>query len=234
MRLRMAGKHIRERDWFAVAVDFLIVFVGVFVGLQASNWNETRLAKAEGFVLVERIVNDLLAIQLEATLKVDFLQGNLDRIEDIIAMLSEEAVSASSDQLAEKLRFVVRMPGTIERSPTYIELLAGGMRRISDDEQRAAIVRHDGAILDSKEFHAIRRQAIAPHNQPLVRLMYLIEELSVLDAVELSGGELELRLALFALRDAYGAEQNQLRHILQATQDLLEKLGEGAGEIAQP
>ncbi len=47
MLLRRITKHIKNENWFAVFIDFLIVVVGVFVGLQVQNWNADRLAKEE-------------------------------------------------------------------------------------------------------------------------------------------------------------------------------------------
>jgi hypothetical protein len=36
--LRRVTGHVQKQDWFAVGVDFAIVVVGVFVGIQVSNW----------------------------------------------------------------------------------------------------------------------------------------------------------------------------------------------------
>lgn len=43
MVLRRFRDHVTEHNWFAVFVDFVIVVAGVFVGIQASNWNQARL-----------------------------------------------------------------------------------------------------------------------------------------------------------------------------------------------
>lgn len=42
MILRRITKHVKDQNWFAVALDFLIVVLGVFIGLQISNWNDAR------------------------------------------------------------------------------------------------------------------------------------------------------------------------------------------------
>ena len=42
MILRRLTKHVKDQNWFAVALDFLIVVLGVFIGLQISNWNDAR------------------------------------------------------------------------------------------------------------------------------------------------------------------------------------------------
>lgn len=42
MRLRSLTEHIREQNWFAVALDFFIVVVGILIAFQITNWNERR------------------------------------------------------------------------------------------------------------------------------------------------------------------------------------------------
>jgi hypothetical protein len=40
MILRRTMEHLRRQDWVAVAIEFVIVVLGVFVATQVSNWNE--------------------------------------------------------------------------------------------------------------------------------------------------------------------------------------------------
>ncbi len=42
MILRRVIAHFRRQEWTAIFLDFLIVVVGVFIGLQVNNWNEAR------------------------------------------------------------------------------------------------------------------------------------------------------------------------------------------------
>ena len=42
MLLRRITKHVKDQNWFAVGLDFLIVVIGVFIGLQVNTWNEAR------------------------------------------------------------------------------------------------------------------------------------------------------------------------------------------------
>ncbi len=42
MILTSVTKHVKEQNWFAVFIDFLIVVVGVFIGIQVANWNASR------------------------------------------------------------------------------------------------------------------------------------------------------------------------------------------------
>src|SRR6478752_3615626 len=52
-----ASKH----DWFGVVVELLIVIAGVFLGLQANNWNVARTERAEARQYRSQIVSSLRA-----------------------------------------------------------------------------------------------------------------------------------------------------------------------------
>ena len=43
---RMAAR-LRAQDWVAILIELTIVIVGVFVGTQVSNWNQSRLERLE-------------------------------------------------------------------------------------------------------------------------------------------------------------------------------------------
>jgi hypothetical protein len=43
---RRLYEHVKTHNWFAVAIDFVIVVIGVFVGIQVSNWNDARALSA--------------------------------------------------------------------------------------------------------------------------------------------------------------------------------------------
>jgi len=68
---RRWGGVAREQNWFAVAIDFVIVVAGVFLAIQAANWNESRKARAEERRYYTQIVEDLRLDQqdLQSALK---------------------------------------------------------------------------------------------------------------------------------------------------------------------
>ena len=47
MIMRRAIANLRRHDWTAVGIELVVVVLGVFIGLQASNWNEARADRAE-------------------------------------------------------------------------------------------------------------------------------------------------------------------------------------------
>ncbi len=58
MLLRRITKHVKDQNWFAVGLDFLIVVIGVFIGLQVANWNDARLQRADERQLIQRLAEE--------------------------------------------------------------------------------------------------------------------------------------------------------------------------------
>lgn len=57
---------MREQNYYAVAVEFVIVLAGVVIGFQVNAWNEARVSDQRAVELLDRIEEEFLA--LEATL----------------------------------------------------------------------------------------------------------------------------------------------------------------------
>ncbi len=65
MVLHRMREHVATHNWFAVAVDVGIVVVGVFLGMQANNWNATRIERAEAFAYRAQIIENLRANEID-------------------------------------------------------------------------------------------------------------------------------------------------------------------------
>jgi hypothetical protein len=50
---------VREQNWFAVVFEIAILVIGVFLGIEASNWNEARQQDAAAREYIARIREDL-------------------------------------------------------------------------------------------------------------------------------------------------------------------------------
>lgn len=59
MILRRVALHLRRQDWIAVSIELVVVVLGVFIGLQAANWNEERLSAKRGAVYAEQLKAEL-------------------------------------------------------------------------------------------------------------------------------------------------------------------------------
>jgi len=59
MILRSITEHVRTQNWFAVGIDFFIVVVGVFIGIQVANWNEAQAERARELLLLGELRAEL-------------------------------------------------------------------------------------------------------------------------------------------------------------------------------
>lgn len=64
MVVRRFREHVSSHNWFAVAIDVAIVVVGVFLGLQANNWNSERLERSAVRDFRAEVIENLRANEL--------------------------------------------------------------------------------------------------------------------------------------------------------------------------
>lgn len=43
MILRRLTQSLKTQDWTAIVIEFVLLMCGVFLGIQASNWNTDRI-----------------------------------------------------------------------------------------------------------------------------------------------------------------------------------------------
>ena len=99
MLLRRITQHVKNQNWFAVLLDFLIVVVGVFIGIQVANWNDGRAERNQASDLVMRMVAETSAsskeleeytiVHQEISRKASLLAVSLKNAEDCLAMDTE-------------------------------------------------------------------------------------------------------------------------------------------------
>lgn len=61
MILRRITQHVKEQNWFAVALDFVIVVFGILIAFQITSWNEERIEQQRGKDYAARLTDDLRA-----------------------------------------------------------------------------------------------------------------------------------------------------------------------------
>jgi len=87
MILRRVIEHFRKQEWTAIAIDFVIVVAGVFVGLQVSNWNAARDDRVKEATYLAQLVDDLNA----DLASIDRVNNAAGRRMSVIALVLERA-----------------------------------------------------------------------------------------------------------------------------------------------
>lgn len=63
MILRRLAQQLREQNWAAIAIEFVLLVLGVFLGIQVANWNEDRQQAARQVHYLERLRIDFVGIR---------------------------------------------------------------------------------------------------------------------------------------------------------------------------
>ncbi|MEO0818771.1 MAG: DUF6090 family protein, partial [Pseudomonadota bacterium] len=93
MILRKLASAIRRQDWFTVALEIVIVMIGILLGLQVNAWNQARIDRAEEAVFLRALYQDVLALEKNSRELID------------LRLLELEAIAAGSDVLFGKAEF---------------------------------------------------------------------------------------------------------------------------------
>ena len=59
MILRRLTQSLKEQHWMAIAIEFVLLVLGVFLGIQVSNWNTDLETRQKGAVFTQRLKDDL-------------------------------------------------------------------------------------------------------------------------------------------------------------------------------
>ncbi|GJL91339.1 hypothetical protein [Hyphococcus sp.] len=131
MILRRVIAHFKKQEWTAIALDFLIVVVGVFVGLQVNNWNERLAERDTEARLLTYLAEDLLADKAAIERAANSAEWRMSALDYVLHEASGAAMPATlltetgSDPVREIARFDVNPPYAINKAMTLTRLLDG-------------------------------------------------------------------------------------------------------------
>lgn len=102
MLLRSITKHVKDQNWFAVALDFFIVVVGILIAFQITSWNESRTTRQHEV----KVLRDLAAnLRTDKDGYVVSLEGTLNKISAINYLL-ENASGVAPGSLDDGLEIL--------------------------------------------------------------------------------------------------------------------------------
>jgi len=166
MLLRRITKHATNQNWFAVFIDFLIVVVGVFIGIQVANWNASNLSQAKE----QKVLNQLNQEFEQLVLLTDkSLSSNNDALNATVEVLKVIQSGIEPEDTAQFGKLLIKA-GSSASAPyeptTLTELLSsGGLSDISSAELRTALIRFHETMTTHRKLDDLTLQRIStPHD----------------------------------------------------------------------
>ena len=149
MLLRRITKHVTDQNWFAVFIDFLIVVVGVFIGIQVSNWNQLNIDRKDEAVLLQDLHADVVSVQ---NLSKRLIVQRRERFKELSALVDTFSGGKPTQVFDKQVCFTMLASNIIyvgrAELPSLIQLRSAGRMNIIAD---AALQRALAKLTQSRE-----------------------------------------------------------------------------------
>jgi len=116
-----AGAH----DWFGVAIELAIVMLGVFLGIQASNWNAARLDVQRGVEYRNRLIAELANTERAMAASAAYYQDVHRHALAALAALDQPEEALGTPFLVDAYQATQIFPRSANHS-TWDEILSSG------------------------------------------------------------------------------------------------------------
>ena len=238
MVVRRFREDVAKQNWFAVAIDIAVVVLGVFLGLQANNWNNDRLDRNRGQRYRERLIDDLAANQEDFRQRIVYYR----QVHDAgYAALRDLRRPSSDDPVAFLLaafKAAHVLPRSAQRATNREIVSAGAMGSLGDDSIRQKIMSYYSGLDMTDALTA----TLPPYRDQLRSVMpYEIQRAILMDCPERDSEDAQgrpdvflnascrpkldakqARTAAFQVRSARGIELELTRSVVEDDQKIFQ------------
>lgn len=150
MQLLRLSKHLKEQNWFAVFLELFIVFIAVFIGLQADNWNQDRVARETATTYYLRLIEDMRAEESSRLARITYYRQALEHGKRALLAMQQPNSDLGQQFLIDVYQSTQLWNYTPQRA-TYDELLSIGIANaIPDLEVRSLLANLYNGLDNSK------------------------------------------------------------------------------------
>jgi len=143
MILRRISEQVRKQQWTAIAIEFVIVVLGVFLGLQVENWNQGRLESERELEMLGRLAEEFNAVEADLVQVVEQFARTERSTATVIGAIRLGRPDADEQAFKNALRDTQYVWDAPSLSVTYTELVGtGALSRLADPELRHALTRY--------------------------------------------------------------------------------------------
>ena len=152
MILRRFTQHIKEQNWFAIGLEVIILVVGIFLGMQVTEWNDERKDKESEAEYINKLIDDVDAsgLLLEQEILLGIKTTNASSVA-LKALWDKNLTEDNQDKFIEGLKHVDLVPFLRIQNTTMTELIqTGDIKLIQESEIRSELIKFHEAYLTLK------------------------------------------------------------------------------------
>lgn len=160
MLLRRMSENLKSQNWTGVGLDLAVVILGIFLGLQASQWYEHRQEIGMESSILSRLGEDFEAITAGARSAIQFHQEQIVALKQMQTSLRNGKLGTGAEEqfrvgLSDAMGYDLG-PG---RSGTYVEILSSGyFRLLRSQELRKALSEYDDSVQKADYLFSVFQQ----------------------------------------------------------------------------
>lgn len=140
MFVKRLRQEAARQNWFGVAVDLVILIVGVFLGIQVNDWNQSRLDRQKGSDYRQRLAVDIAANNRDFARRKVYYSTVRAFARNALAALDRPVQADPAAFLVNAYQATQIIPSKLRRS-TYDEILAtGNLENLGDAALRERVV----------------------------------------------------------------------------------------------
>jgi hypothetical protein len=156
---RRLVEHAKSQNWFAVSLDFLIVVVGVFLGIEAARWNQDRQDRQE-----ERRYYGQLLVDLRADLETFAgAESRADRHDEAAQLVIDRLGGKAPPKASPgRMAMAIHQAGWVfipyASRGTYNELVStGNLRLLRNPELKSEIAAYYASFDENRQWDWLLR-----------------------------------------------------------------------------
>jgi len=148
MILQNISRAIREQNYYAVALEFVIVIAGVVIGFQIQAWAEGRAQAEREAALLDRLHDEVEDAVAELRGMVDLYDMvNAQRTEAIERLIARDFENMDEDAMTSGAISSGILPAFSAREGVYTEIVSAGMLSgLGDREFREALGEYRSSV----------------------------------------------------------------------------------------
>ncbi len=125
MILRRLSQSLKEQNWTAIVIEFILLVSGVFLGIQVANWNAERVANKQSDIFTERLREDLRVEAWNRSALIAYYENVLLNAKKTLSAL-EGKTELSNETLIVAAYRATQFGEVVRYRETYDELTSTG------------------------------------------------------------------------------------------------------------
>ena len=188
MILRRIIDHVKTQNWTAVGIDFVIVVVGVFIGIQVSNWNDARADERAYQDAMKRLAEESAETLLSAGETRAAINDALANVQPAIALLSSCKFGADAETIVNEGLNNIRSASGVAAVTLTLDRLVEDPRLLErqSDEERIALRKYHSSLHDQNftaEF-LVRMADAGNDSHPFIGFTALVDSDQTINGVD--------------------------------------------------